>query len=181
MLISSLTLPFDFDPNDNALFGVCFIACGLLGSFLSLTLLDKTRKFKCLHATLISIALVGLPLVIIGLKQESEAVLAIANGLLGLGVLPLLPVSMEFGAELTYPNGASLMGGVLLGTSQLSACLMILIGQFLISTFSVLSTYIALILLALVALMLSLFTAQDLRRFRADSNAFEILRSKNAL
>ena len=40
-----------------------------------------------------------------------------AIGIFGITVVPFLPLSYSYGAQLTYPLGPATMGGLLIGTS----------------------------------------------------------------
>ena len=68
----------------------------------------------------------------LGLLSRNIIVGSIAIASLGFAVLPFLPMSFEFGAELTFPLGQAIMGGMLVGTSQFSATVILTVIQMIL-------------------------------------------------
>ena len=172
-LVSSITAPYGFGPTHNAVFSICFILFGLVGSFTVGRTLDKRKNFRCVHISLSGLLVVSLILVQVALWTRSPAPVAIAIGTLGISVLPFLPLSFLYGAQLTYPLGQAMMGGLLLGTSQAFAVVVL----FLVQGFVDVDIWFGLLFLfALVScnFMISLCIQQDLRRDRAESQASDL-------
>ena len=44
-VVAGITKPYGYSPSDNAIFGATFILCGVIGSFVFGTIIDKTTKY----------------------------------------------------------------------------------------------------------------------------------------
>ncbi len=91
--------------------------------------------------------------------------------ILGIFVVPFLPISLEYGAELTFPMGTAFVGGILYGSSQVFACIVLLIVQPLIE-FQVDLFFLFMFILVSANFITSLFIKEDLRRHRHESSGF---------
>ena len=91
----------------------------------------------------------------LGLLSENTIVGSITISSLGFAVLPFLPMSYEFGAELTFPLGQAIMGGMLVGTSQFSAAVILTVIQMILEK-SVAVGFFVLFVLVTVSFFISL-------------------------
>ena len=91
----------------------------------------------------------------LGLLSKNIIVGSIAISTLGLAVLPFLPMSFEFGAELTFPLGQAIMGGMLVGTSQFSAAVILTFIQMILEK-SVATGFFVLFVLVLISFFIAL-------------------------
>ena len=131
-LISLITSPYGFNATDNSVFTLCFTFCGLIGSFFIARTVDKRKIYRKVHISL-SLALIVMIIVTqLSFITRRMYLVMIAIGIFGISVLPFLPISYSYGAQLTYPLGPATMGGLLIGTSQFSAVLILLIVQYLL-------------------------------------------------
>ena len=103
--VSTITLPYDFGPTENSIFGICFVIFGIVGSFVAGRLLDKSKKFKKLYVIWGFLLMIAVVTTYIGIISRNVVFCALMISVLGFAVLPFLPMSFEFGAELTYPAG----------------------------------------------------------------------------
>ena len=131
-VISSFTGQFGFGPSDNTLFSISFALVGMVGSFVTGRYLDKTKQFRKAHTRLSFLLAAMIPICYLALLTRINWFAAIFMAVLGFATVPFLPVSFEYGAELTFPLGQALMGGILFGTSQIFATILLLIVQQLI-------------------------------------------------
>ena len=104
-VVSSFTSKFGFGAADNTIFSISFVVVGMIGSFVVGTYLDKSKRFRYVHTRLTFLLLVVLVLEYFFLASRSVWVVAPTIGIIGFCVIPFLPVSFEYGAELTYPQG----------------------------------------------------------------------------
>lgn len=118
-LIDLISRPYNFSTFDNSVFGGLLIICGLVGAGIVGTIVTITHKYKC-TSILISIgALSTFVIFIFTLPYETLWISCISVSLLGLFLTPILPISYEFGIELTYPIGEAMTGGILNSGGQL--------------------------------------------------------------
>ena len=102
---------------------------GVIGCMVFSILLDKTRKFKIIYATLFLIQVVGLGSATLGLIFEKcFPATACAAFFIGVGYMSTIPVMFEFTAEVTYPIGAAMSGGTAIMIAHL-------LGSVLVSFF----------------------------------------------
>ena len=116
-VMSSLTSPFGFTPKDNSYFGIFFIVFGVTGAGIIGAILDKKKNFKGTHIFLSFGLAINVILAYIALMSENTIVVILSNCLLGIFVLPYLPLAFTYSTQLTYPLGPALMGGILISSS----------------------------------------------------------------
>lgn len=112
-LIEQITKPYGYTSGDNSLFGALVILSGLVGSGIAGGIVAVTQKFKLSCLVIIFGSLAGIISFILTLQVESVAISAVFAALLGLLLMPILPVSYEFGCEITFPIGEAMTGGLL--------------------------------------------------------------------
>ena len=117
--------------------------------------LDKTKKFKRTYIIWGLVLVCSVIVCYLGLLSKNIIVGSIAISTLGLAVLPFLPMSFEFGAELTFPLGQAIMGGMLVGTSQFSAAVILTFIQMILEK-SVATGFFVLFVLVLISFFISL-------------------------
>jgi FLVCR family feline leukemia virus subgroup C receptor-related protein len=84
----------------------------------------------------------------------------------GFLMIPVLPVTYDFGCELTYPVGEAMTGGLLNAGGQIWGIVQIVITNFLLE-WPLLANILAPICLV-VGMIFSLFVTQDLKRVAND-------------
>ena len=96
---------------------------------------------------------------------------------LGIFMVPIIPVSMNFGSELTFPIAPILTNGILLMVGQGMGAVLGIV-ETLLADYSVRLTLISYSVLAGIAFVCSLFIVEDLRKTnfarRANLNSQEI-------
>ena len=165
-----MTKPFGYQIKDNALIGVVFILAGIVGSFAGAIVIDKHRKFK--HSVIViglfGLIFYGLLMLTLPTPDHNMALVVINFGLIGLFVVPILPISFAFAVELTYPIPEPMSNGMMLLLSKIYGAILGVVAGML----SAESTYLALSLFlmnALLSMVFSFFVKEDLRRLNMKS------------
>jgi FLVCR family feline leukemia virus subgroup C receptor-related protein len=117
-IISSLTLPYGYTVQNNSLFGGAFIISGIFGSILTGIILDKTHKFKLSFMIISFVSIAMMSLVLITLPSKIPALFTANLVLLGFGAISLVPLSLSFCVELTYPTPEAVSNGMMLLPSK---------------------------------------------------------------
>lgn len=104
----------------------------------------------------------------LSLLLENLYVTACACAVFGFLMIPVLPISYDFGCELTYPVGEAMTGGLLNAGGQVWGIVQILITNFLLP-WPLLANIVAPVFLT-VGLVFSLLVKQDLRRVANDAD-----------
>jgi len=118
-LMAQVVAPCGYDSDDAGIFGAILIVAGLVGAVLAGFLLESCKA----HTTIIrcwSIGVMGATILFVFMLQRNLKVpLAVAFGVLGFSVLPLLPLTFEVAAEHTYPIPEDSSAAVLMSAGQL--------------------------------------------------------------
>ena len=112
-VVNFITEPYGYTSTDNSIFAGTLIFCGVLGSFVISVVLDKTAKYK-LTCTLLGFgSTVALVCSIWTLPSGSVALFSINLALVGISVVPIIPVAYAFAVELTYPCPEAMSNGMM--------------------------------------------------------------------
>ena len=112
-LIDLISKPYGYTESDNSIFGILLILCGLAGAGVIGFIVTKTRRYKNI-CILVSIGtLSSFIAFILTLSLKSIAITCAMVALMGFTLTPVMPISYELGAELTYPIGEAMIGGIL--------------------------------------------------------------------
>jgi hypothetical protein len=100
--------------NDSSVFGATFIVCGLIGATAMSLYVEKTHEFKkaCLICTVLGFFGLGLFTGLSFLENLYAEIIAVAC--IGIFTMPLLPLSLDLGCELSFPIGEALSTGILM-------------------------------------------------------------------
>jgi len=90
--------------------------------------------------------------------------------LLGMVIVPIIPVSMNFGSELTFPISPIMTNGILLMVGQGMGGILGILETILIGK-SVIISLISYVLLAGIALGCTIFIKEDLRKTKFAESA----------
>lgn len=125
--------------------------------------LQKKKKFlvttRLVCALTMAMVLVG----IYTIPSEQNYVVMGNFALLGIVMVPIIPVSMNFGSELTFPIAPIMTNGILLMVGQGMGAVLGIVFTIL-AEYSVKLTLISYGALAGVAFLCSLFIKEDLRK-----------------
>ena len=108
-----------FNKNTANKLALLLILFGLVGAGIIGAIVTFTHKYKLTCILTSGVALGAFALFISTLPLESLPVACVTLSILGLVLTPLLPISYEFGIELTYPVGEAMVGGILNSGGQL--------------------------------------------------------------
>ncbi len=120
--LGQLLAPCGYGSNAAGLFGGLLLLFGLVGAVAAGLILDRAHCYRLL----LRVAFGGTAaavVVVLGLLHSAEhhrpAALAVAFSVLGLVMLPLLPITMEAAAEATFPLPELVSSGLLLTAANL--------------------------------------------------------------
>ena len=99
------------------MFGGIFIFTGVIGSFVFGVILDRTAQYKKI-LTIISVASVfSIILTMITLPYGNVLLFSFNLMLVGVSVIPVIPISYSFAVELTYPISEAMSNGMMIMAS----------------------------------------------------------------
>ena len=101
------------------MFGSLFIAGGIAGAIIIGNQVQKTKNFKITIVSLCSLCFSILLGLLVFLKKDFEWFSGILFTALGFCLLPLYAISVDFGAELTYPLNESFSTGIIVLLGQI--------------------------------------------------------------
>ena len=167
-LIDLISRPYGFSSFDNSVFGGLLILCGLIGAGVVSTIVTVTHKYKVTFIVISLFTLATFIGFIFTLNFRSMVISSIAVGLVGLTLTPTLPISYEYGIELTYPVGEAMTGGILNSGGQIIGIAEVGLAYLLANS----PVTICLICAAGIAIgaVAVIFTKEDLRRTGIDKN-----------
>ena len=112
-VVASLTAPYGYTAADNSIFGATFILCGVLGSFIFGVILDKYAKYLLILRLICFASSATIFLAMITLPLKHVALFAFTMGIVGLAVVPIIPLCYSFAVELTYPLSEAMSNGMM--------------------------------------------------------------------
>jgi len=120
-LVGQLLSPCGYTDNESGALGGIFLGTGLIGALLAGLILDATHRYSlCLKGGFMGAWAASL-LFISALRPDNFAFLATSFALLGFWMLPLLPVAIDNGVEITYPEAPEFFSsGLLLSAGNLA-------------------------------------------------------------
>lgn len=166
-LLEQISSPYGFNEDDNSLFGALVIVAGLVGSGLAGLIVSWNQKYKAAVLVMMFGAVGGLLAFTLTLELGSLPVSCIFCTLLGLLLMPILPISFEFVCELTYPIGEDTTGGLLNSGGQVVGITQIGLA-YLLSNSPLLISFISIVGLLVGAVAL-FFCKEDLKRTNCDN------------
>ena len=112
-LINQFVEPQGYTSDDAGNFAAIMIICGLVGAGVMTVILDKTHAYRSCLKLGFFFAFLSLVLFSFMLRPGNKNALYVSFALLGLFILPMLPVVLENCSEVTYPVGEDLPVGLL--------------------------------------------------------------------
>ncbi|KAL4450799.1 hypothetical protein ABPG74_011641 [Tetrahymena malaccensis] len=124
-LINFYLEQFGFSSDETSYFGAMFIVSGLIGSGILSVIVERTSAYKKVMTItcLISIFTYGLQMGMLVL--ENFWLLMIAIFLMGFFTTPLIPISMDFACEITFPISEPFSSGLVLASGQLFGSILV--------------------------------------------------------
>jgi len=135
-VIQQITTPICATSDDASLFGGLLIGIGLVGAIIFGVILDRTHRY----ISALRIGYVGAMLfcVILTLVMRTGMLDAVSGmfAMIGFFMLPMLPVSLQAAAEVTYPIPEDVSSGLLMTGGQIVGIAMVFSFDATISTFA---------------------------------------------
>jgi len=175
-LLAQMLGPCGYGSDTAGIAGGVLLGAGLLGAVVMGVLLEKTKAYVPLLKAGIVLVVGTTIFMLVSLKPGNSAQAIASWGVMGLALIPLLPVSLENAAEATYPIPEDNSAGLLLLVGQLFGIAFIFLLTYLLSInpsadcSSVVSPVAGVIVGSLVIAAGALLTfKKDYRRQRAES------------
>jgi len=118
-VVDQLVNPFGYNTDVAGLLGVLLIALGLVGAGIFSFAVERTRKFKIFTMISVWMLIFSFIWMTTALKPNNLASLSASWAFLGFFALPLLPLTLEFGVELTFPVPEVVTNGILMLFGQI--------------------------------------------------------------
>jgi FLVCR family MFS transporter 7 len=113
-VLEQLIAPFGYTSSDTGVFGAIVIITGLINACVAGVIMDRTHAYRLILRILLVGGLASGIYFILILQPNEFYPLAVAVGLIGFFLLPLLPVTFECAVESTFPIRAEWSTGLLL-------------------------------------------------------------------
>ena len=110
-IINQLMAPYGYSSGQTGIAGFVFIVAGVAGSAVSGVVLDKTQKYLLTYKLLCLGTLVFALGFIWSLPSKNLLVLCANLFLLGISLLPIIPVGFAFSVELAFPVSEAISNG----------------------------------------------------------------------
>jgi len=132
-IISELFTQFNYNESDTSLFAGVTVVCGVISSMSVGIMLQRTSKYLITIRVVCLFTFLCFILAAIILPLGHFLPTLICCGILGICLVPVIPCSMNFGQELTFPMAPALTNGILLMFGQLGGAVFGIIGEVLCS------------------------------------------------
>ncbi|KAI8613626.1 major facilitator superfamily domain-containing protein [Chytriomyces sp. MP71] len=129
--LSNYVTPYGFSEDDSGNIGVAVVGCGIVAAVGIGAYLDRSKQHRLALKVLSGFIVIGMVLFYVGCVNGNIGVLYTGGILLGIGSLPILSISMELGAECTYPVPEATSSGILMTGSQIIVIIMFIISNAL--------------------------------------------------
>jgi hypothetical protein len=99
--------PYGFEDTQIAIFGVCLLVSGILGSVIYTIYIKKTIKYKNAIVCCCGFAVAFILTNCLLMNYATSQRLLISFMILGMGfnLIPMVPISYDLGCELAFPVG----------------------------------------------------------------------------
>ncbi|PRP75011.1 hypothetical protein PROFUN_07404 [Planoprotostelium fungivorum] len=119
-LVNNLMEPYGYTNDQSSAVGACVVVLGLVGSGVAGVILDKTKRYKLVLLTCLALATGSMLLFTFMLKEDNMGMLIFTACILGFSTTPVIPVSFETSAEMTFPLGEATPTSFLLVSGQIT-------------------------------------------------------------
>ncbi|CAF4608979.1 unnamed protein product [Rotaria socialis] len=131
-VLYQLIQPSGYSSEDAGIFGATLIVAGIFSSCVSGVIMDRTHAYLLMLKVLLVGVCGSAVFFIVVLRPHMFYPLAVSVSLMGLFLLPLLPVSFECAVECTYPVRAEWSTGLLLCAGNVLGAIFIFTHGYLI-------------------------------------------------
>ncbi|EAR83953.1 MFS transporter (macronuclear) [Tetrahymena thermophila SB210] len=182
-LINFFLEQFSYSSDDTSYFGAVFIISGLIGSAILSIVVEKYQKYKLVIIISTVTSILSYSLAMGVLSIENFSLQLVSFFLYGFFATPLIPLSLEFACEITYPISETIGSGLVFKSGQMFGVLQIVISTEVIQIDSQNNVYICMALglfLQILGLVFMLFVKEDLKR-KQEEKKQESMRQKDLL
>jgi hypothetical protein len=112
---------YNFEDIQIAIFGVCLLVSGVVGSIVYTIYIKKTIKYKNTIVCATTLALIFMITngILMNVVPEQKILLSFLILGMGFNLVPMVPVSYDLGCELTFPVGEAQVVGIIAGVSMI--------------------------------------------------------------
>ncbi len=113
--------PYGFDDSLIAIFGICLLVSGIIGSVCYTLFIKKTQKYKVaiVCAVSLAVAFTASAAFIMNFSASEKALISVMCVGMGFNLIPMVPISYDVGCELTFPVGQAQVVGIITGGSMI--------------------------------------------------------------
>ena len=119
--------------DDAGMYGGVLICAGLVGAAVTGPILDQTHWYRSFLKGGFVMATSGLLFMLLQLSPNNQTMITIGMGVMGLSMMPLLPIALETAVECTYPVPEEMSATLLMLVGNLFGLGFTYLMQFLIS------------------------------------------------
>ena len=132
-LMSNLFDPFGYTPAELSTLALLMLGSGVVGAVLVGALIDRTGLYKIISHIILFLTTLSSVMIVVSLKYFSTNENLFSGWIQFLGFVStgFIPLSLSFGAELTFPLQPALVNGTLTLLGSAAAFLLTLVGSFL--------------------------------------------------
>ena len=162
-IIAQVFEPFNYSPVQICILGVLFIGLGIVFALLLGVVLDRTHRFLLMLRCLCFGMFISTFCSLFTFPSQIFPLVSINIGVAGLVLLPIVPVGIAFGVELTFPLPPVMSNGFLLLSGRIVSIIMSYLAAYLAN----INSEYALILFCVtsfIAAVASLFIKEDLKK-----------------
>ena len=172
-VIDEISSKFGFNSDDSSVYGAAFIAGGLIGSIVVGVFLEITKKFRVASIIIGISSFCSSLAMALTYPLEESWVTTLFAAIVGLTMVPFLPLSFEYACELTFPIGEAMSGGLLMSSGQITGIIFIYVTTAFLDKYpnSHTGAMISLMIMngyLLFGVICIAFIKEDLRRFNLD-------------
>ncbi|KAL5471603.1 hypothetical protein EMCRGX_G029732 [Ephydatia muelleri] len=129
-LLPQFLCPYGYTNNQSGLWGALMIFVGLIGATVASCILDHTKKFKEVGVVALGLAILCLVWFMeVSILEHQSVNIAFSLCMFGFFALPVIPVCMELGVEITYPIAEATSSGLLWTCAQVVGMVMVLLSN----------------------------------------------------
>jgi len=172
--INQLFTPVGFTAVDISVLGAGVILIGVVASMVAGVILNKTHKYLLMIRISAAGASILVGLALISFTTHNVDLIS-ANMIAGACFLvPVIPVSIDFSAELTFPQEETVTTGFLLMSAQAFGFFFSIIVLMLCEHVAAIAGVASIVLCSCVATIICIFIKEDLRRIKFISKPFQL-------
>jgi len=121
-LVAQIVRRDGFNSDDASNFGTAFAVAGLVSVFIIGPLMDIFHRYVMFMRVCVTFLVVATVGMLVALEQDHNFMFVCGSWILmGLSVIPCLPLSVEIGAEIGYPVHEDVPTGLLMGAGNVTA------------------------------------------------------------